>query len=236
MMSESATGKIRIVLADPYNTTRAALRNLMENAPNLKVVGAAAKGKEALRIVEELAPDVLILEPLIDQPPGPDVAQNVCVADAPTRVLVLSRCKQFWMVKETLKQGACGYFVKGDDPNVVVRALRRVAAGEDGLLSEELARRLFSRRAAEWERDFATLTEREEEVMQLVIEGLSNREITKQLHLSEGTIKNHVTRILRKLDFSSRTKLTAWAYRQDFFRLPPPPIYRASAAGFYVSM
>ncbi len=214
---------VRVVLANPFALVRAALRTLIEEEPDIEVVGTASGGRKALRLVEELAPDLLLLEPLVRSPSGLDVVRQLEASGASVRVLALSRCRQAWMARLLLKEGVYGYLLKKESPAMLFEALRGAARGEDGWLSHEIASKLYSRSHLGLVEARRRLTRREWEVLQLVVEGHANRQIAEQLFIRVSTTKTHVHQILEKLDMPSRTKLMAWAYRLGLFELPPPP-------------
>jgi DNA-binding NarL/FixJ family response regulator len=210
---------IRVVLADDQALIRVGLRALIDSELDVEVVGEAADGEEALRIIRETQPDVVIMDirmPTID---GLEATRRIG-ADARlsgVRVLVLTTFEIDEYVFEALRAGAGGFLLKDADPAEMLHAIRVVAAG-DSLLSPRVTRRVveaFARRPAPTGPRaalLADLTEREREVIALVGNGLSNDEIAQRLVISPATARTHVSRAMSKLDARDRAQLVVFAY------------------------
>lgn len=140
-----ASMPIRVVLADPFALVCEAVRMLIEKDPGIDVVGTASQGKETLRLTEKLAPAILLLEPLICNPAGPDLVRQLQASDVTVPVLVLSRCRQIWMMDPLMEEGAYGYLLKEESPTMLFEALYGVACGEGGWMRREIASKLYSR-------------------------------------------------------------------------------------------
>ncbi len=217
---------IGVVLADDQALLRAGLRALLDNEPDLTVLGEAGDGQAAIDLVRDLHPDVVLMDIRM---PGTDglVATRLIAADpalAATRVVVLTTFDLDEYVFEAIRAGASGFLVKDTEPTELLRAVRAVAGG-DALLSPRVTRRLIGEfasrsrpgavRAAE---QLAPLTDREREVVALVGEGLSNDAIADRLVVSPSTAKTHVSRAMVKLQVRDRAQLVVLAYESGLVR------------------
>ena len=207
-----------IVLADDQSLIRAGLRALIDAQDDLDVVGEAGDGAEAVRVVTETRPDVVLMDVRMPDLDGLEATRRI-VADpalADVRVVILTTFELDEYVFEALRSGASGFLVKDTEPADLLRAVRAAAAG-DALLSPGVTRRLieeFATRAkpAGLAPQLDLLTEREREVMALVAEGLSNDEIAARLVVSPATAKTHVSRAMIKLNARDRAQLVVFAY------------------------
>lgn len=201
------SGRIRALLVDDHPTFRLGLRILLEQAPDVVVVGEAGDGRGALHLVDSLQPDVLVLDCEMPDLPGADVARRIRDRGLPMRVIALSAYDTEHRVRGMLDAGAIGYLLKDEAPGVIVDAVRAVARGE-GHFSPAVAQKV--RAWMEGARP-AGLTERELEVLRLMAEGLSNREIARKLCVTERTVEFHVGNVLRKVGAVSRAEAVVWA-------------------------
>ena len=214
---------IRVLLADDQALLREGLRMMIDAQPDLQVVGEAADGSEAVTLATRLEPDVIVMDirmPIMD---GVVATRRICAArggSEPPKVVVLTTFDLDEYVVTALQAGASGFLLKDAPPADIVAGIRVVHAG-DALLAPSVTRRLLERFAGRPEMSnlapppgFATLTDREREVMALVVRGLSNAEIRRQLYLSEPTVKTHVGRILMKLGVRDRVQLVVLAYER----------------------
>jgi DNA-binding NarL/FixJ family response regulator len=215
---------IRVVLADDQALVRAGFRALLDAQDDIEVVGEAGDGEEAVRLATELTPDVVLMDVRM---PGTDglAATRRISADghlAGVRVVILTTFELDEYVFEAIRSGASGFLVKDTEPDELVQAVR-VVAGGDALLSPSVTRRLigeFAARAKE-PHDAAgldELTDREQEVLALVADGLSNHEIAKRLYVSPATAKTHVSRAMIKLRARDRAQLVVIAYESGLVR------------------
>ncbi len=197
---------VKIVLIDDHAILRQGLRSLLEREPDLQVVGEASSPGEALAVVERTRPTIVLLDMKLS-PASDNDGLGLCARL--TRqypglgVLVLSTFVDDALVVSAIKHGACGYVVKDVDTIELVRAIRLVARQGSAFDSRSAAAMMRSIHAPQAR---SPLTERELNVLRLVANGLSNRGIGAQLHLSETTIKFHVRNIMRKLDATSRAE------------------------------
>ena len=187
---------------------------MLEDAPEVVIVGEAGDGEEALRLVEELQPDVLILECQMPVRGGIQVAEAIREQGLPTRVLALSGYTDGKYVYGMRQAGAQGYMVKGEAIDTIIAAVRVVARGGRWWMAKQTARswQWHEEVLAPWE----GLTEREHEVLALLAQGKTNGELAQELQISKRTVGNHVSSILRKLRVDSRTEAAVWAGREGF--------------------
>lgn len=201
------TETIHVLLADDHPALRIGLRVLLERAPDVKLVGEAESGEETLTLIETLQPDVVILDCELPGLKGAEVAQKIQQRNLPVRVLALSAYDNERYVRGMLDAGAVGYLLKDEAPKTIVAAVRATARGE-GHFSPAVATKV-----AAWAREERPggLTERELEVLQLVAEGLSNKEIAHRLKVKKRTVEFHLGNILKKLEVASRVEAAVWA-------------------------
>jgi DNA-binding NarL/FixJ family response regulator len=205
--------KIRVVLADDHPIAREGLRNLLQKAVDIDVVGEASDGAEALRLAQTLSPDVLLLDMEMPGLKGLEVAQQLQAAGLSVHILVLSAYDDEAYIKGLLSSGAAGYLVKAEVPQAIIEAIRGVARGEQGWVSRQVAARMATWSSEEILQKRA-LTERERDVLKLVVEGKTNQEIGLALGISEKTVEKHLDSIFTKLQVSSRVEAAVWAVRE----------------------
>ncbi len=208
---------IRVVIADDHAVVLAGLRAVLRAAGDLEVVAEAADGRAAIDAVVRERPDLLLLDLSMPGLNGVEALRRVRELAPATRVVVLSMHAAPEYVRPALRAGAAGYLVKGPGLEDLVRALRAVAAGERFLGPE--ARRVVEADALDGGAarpvdDLERLTAREREVLQLVAEGLTNREIAERLGVAPKTVDTHRTRLMQKLDLHDTAALTRYALRR----------------------
>ena len=195
--------KVRVLLADDHPTLRLGLRVLLDREPDIEVVAEAERGEEALAKILALQPDVAVLDCQLPGLSGPEVACEIQRRGLPTRILALSAYRYEHYIRGMLEAGAVGYLLKEEAPEVIVEAIRKAAQG--GMtFSPGVAEAVKA--ILEGKGEAPQLTEREREVLALMAEGLSNKEIALKLKVTERTVEFHVGNILRKLGVASRVE------------------------------
>jgi DNA-binding NarL/FixJ family response regulator len=205
--------KIRVVLADDHPIVRTGIRSLLQSAHDIEVVAEATSGIEALNRVEELQPDILLLDMEMPGMSGVDVAKRLKAAKSHVRVLALSAYDDTQYVRNLLANGAAGYLTKEEAPEMIIDAVRGVARGEEGWLS----RRAVATMSA-WTRESHStneLSERELDVLRLVVAGKTNQEIGLALQISEKTVEKHVGALLAKMKVASRVEAAVQAVQRN---------------------
>ncbi|MGW5423246.1 response regulator [Streptomyces sp. NPDC003943] len=206
---------IRVLLVDDHQVVRRGLRTFLEVQDDIEVVGEASDGAEGVARAEELRPDVVLMDVKMPGTGGIEALKQLRELGNPARVLIVTSFTEQRTVVPALRAGASGYVYKDIDPDALAGAIRSVHAGHV-LLQPEVADALLSQdeqgQGGGTGRG-STLTEREREVLGLIADGRSNREIARALVLSEKTVKTHVSNILMKLDLADRTQAALWAVR-----------------------
>ncbi|MFF7728462.1 response regulator [Streptomyces sp. NPDC008001] len=218
---------IRILLADDQPLVRSGLRVIMADQPGLEVVGEAATGSEAVRLVGDLRPDVVVMDIRMPGMDGIEATRLITTGPAATRVLVLTTFDEDDYVYGALRAGASGFVLKDMALDDILAAVRVVAAG-DALIAPGVTRRLIADFAGRAEivapprspRPVEGITEREREVLTLVGRGRSNTEIAEELFITVATAKSHVSRLLTKLGARDRVQLVITAYEMGLVAPP----------------
>jgi len=214
---------IRIVLVDDHAILRQGLRRLLEDEPDIEVVGEAGNGLEAVAVARALAPDLVLMEVVIPRLNGIEAAKQIKQSNPTTAILALSAYDDDRYVLGLLEAGAAGYLLKSATAQELVHAIRAVHAGE-AVLHPAVAGRLLSRAARPATRFTLAhgnelLTEREIEVLRCAAKGLSNKEIAGQLVLSVPTVKAHLVNIFNKMGVGSRTEAVMQALNQGWVEM-----------------
>ncbi len=215
---------ISVVLADDQALVRAGFRALLDAQNDIEVVGEAVDGEEAIRLAADLTPDVILMDIRMPGVDGLSATRRIAADErsAGVRVVILTTFGLDEYVFEAIRSGASGFLVKDTEPEELVQAVHVVAGGE-ALLSPGVTKKLIAEFAARAKEPQATvgldeLTDREREVLSLVAEGLSNREIGERLVVSPATAKTHVSRAMGKLRARDRAQLVVIAYESGLAR------------------
>ena len=204
---------IRVLLVDDHQVVRRGLRTFLEVQDDIAVVGEAADGAEGVARAAELRPDVVLMDVKMPGMDGIEALRRIRELAHPARVLIVTSFTERRTVVPALRAGAAGYVYKDVDPDALAGAIRSVHAGHV-LLQPEVAHALLAQDDTGGGPGRAgALTEREREVLALIADGRSNREVARALVLSEKTVKTHVSNILMKLDLADRTQAALWAVR-----------------------
>ncbi len=209
---------IRLLIVDDHHLFRQGLTRILEDFPQLSVVGQAPDGAEALALVDALQPDVVLMDLNMPVLSGPDATRRLNASHPATPVIILTVSERDEDLFDAIKAGARGYLLKNVGMAELIDAVQRVHAGE-AIIAPSMAARLLDefRKVAEQAPaelvsvEVGDLSERELEVLRLVAQGMSNREIADALSLSEHTVKSHLANILAKLHLRSRAHAAAYA-------------------------
>lgn len=208
---------LRVVLVDDHRMFREALRPLLAQTPGFEIVGEAGDGQQAIELCAQLAPDVVIMDVSMPGLNGLEATRRLLAERPRTRVVVLSMHADRRFVAETLRAGAAAYVLKDAGFAELVRALQAVAEGRT-YLSEPVRQLVVQEYVAGLQREdrsaFSLLSAREREVLQLVAEGVSTKEIGDRLAVSVKTVETHRRQIMEKLDLHSVAELTKYAIRE----------------------
>lgn len=204
---------IRVLIVDDHAIVREGLRALLDHSDSLEIVGEAADGTEALELAGRLRPDLVLMDLKMPGLPAADAIRAIRAQYPATQVLVLTSYAEDVQVEAVLRAGALGYVLKNIVAADLVRAIATVARGE-AWLNAEAQRSLVNRmrRPADLS-PLALLTMRERSILRLLAKGMSNREIGRALHLTEGTVKGYVSKVLAKLKLDDRTQAALLAVR-----------------------
>ena len=212
-----ATDAVRVLLVDDHDLFRTGLRNLLEEQ-GIEIIGEAGDGAQAVTLVRELAPDVVVMDLNMPGVSGVEATRQVSSVAPLTRVLVLTVSDHDTDVLDAILAGACGYLMKDASIEELMAGIRAAAIGES-LISSHIAGKVLQRiRATSSQPDIAEtirteLSDREIEVLKLIANGKDNAMIAGELHISPKTVKNHISNILMKLQIENRIQAAVYAVR-----------------------
>ena len=216
------TSKIRILIADDHTLLRNGIRALLEDEQDIVIVGEAEDGREAVRLAGQLKPNVVLMDIAMPLLNGLEATRQIKREYPETRILVLTMYDHEEYFREMLEVGASGYIIKRAAANELVSAIRAVYNGE-AVLSPAITRLLLedylSRDIHKSENDVNALSSREREVLQLIAEGKTSKEIAEILNLSVKTVQSHRTSLMQKLDLHDRGDLIKYAIQKKIIEL-----------------
>jgi DNA-binding NarL/FixJ family response regulator len=201
---------IRILIADDHKVVRRGLRTFLELDPEMVVIGEAANGVEAIRLAQQLLPDIVLMDLLMPVMDGIAATATIRRELPETEVLALTSVLEDASVVGAVRAGAIGYLLKDTDADALCRAIRAAVAGQVQLTPQAAARLM---QVVSGPESSQPLTERETEVLRLLAQGQTNKQIALQLQIAEKTVKVHVSNILGKLGVQSRTQAALYAIR-----------------------
>jgi two-component system response regulator NreC len=203
---------IRVLLADDHSLVRQGFRRILENQADMTVVGEASDGHLAVQMTESLRPDILVMDVTMPRLNGIEATRQVAKSNPQTKVVALSMQKDGVYVREMLKAGARGYLLKECTESDLVSAIREVAQGK-AWLSPDVSSAVIEDYRKHVTEPIDLLSPREREVLQMIAEGRTNKEIAAVLHLSIYTVEAHRGRIMEKLNLHTGTELVRFAIR-----------------------
>jgi two-component system response regulator DegU len=204
---------IRVVLADDHARVRKGIRNLLERPADILVVGEASNGPQALKLVQDLNPDVLLLDVEMPGMNGNQVAAELRMMGSQVRILVLSAYDDKQYIMGMLESGVAGYLTKEEVPDILISAVRGIAHGKKGWVSQRVASQIASWSKRKGER--ATLTKRELAVLQLISDQSTDQEIAEKLGIREEIVEKHIKHLCTKLQATSRIELVSLAKQHN---------------------
>lgn len=211
--------KIRVMVVDDHLVVREGLITLLETFPDFNLVGEASSGKEAIRQCAQVKPDVILMDLVMPDLSGVEATRTIRQRHPEAQVLAVTSFKETEMVRGVLEAGAIGYLLKTVSADELADAIRSAHRGELTVASDASSVVLEAIAAPPAPAPGRDLTERELEVLELLVEGLSNNEIASRLDVSPNTVKNHLRSIYSKLDVSTRTAATTLAIKHGLVDL-----------------
>jgi len=203
---------IRVVIVDDHSMVRGGLQQLLASTADIEVVGSAANGQEAVELAGRLRPDVVLMDLQMPVMDGVEATAALTAADSGIAVVIVTSFSDRDRIVGAIDAGAVGYLLKDATPDEILSGVRSAARGESPL-HPKAARELLSARAEAPSRTNVDLTARETEVLVLVREGLSNKQIARRLGITERTVKAHLTSVFARIGVVDRTQAALWAER-----------------------
>jgi NarL family two-component system response regulator YdfI len=216
--STACADGIRVLIADDHLVVREGLRAILETAADITLIGEATEGAEAVRLAMELAPDVVLMDLRMPGTDGIQAIEQIRKCCPEVKVVILTTYDEDAYIVRGLRAGARGYLLKDTNRKVLFEAIRAAARGES-LLPPEVLEKVVAHLAGPGQVETETLSKREQEVLELMTKGATNREIALRLHISERTVKAHATSIFNKLGVNSRAEAVAVALKRDLLSL-----------------
>jgi DNA-binding NarL/FixJ family response regulator len=205
---------VRVLICDDQSIIRHGLAMILKLTSDIEVIGLAENGAEALRLAEQLAPDLVLMDLKLPGMSGVEATRQIRSRHPAMQVLVLTTYDDDQWIFDALRAGACGYLLKDTPPEDLLKAIRGTAEGKtflDPSVAAKLVAHIAERPAQPASAITAKLTEREIDVLRLIASGHPNTAIAERLHLSDGTVRNHVSAIIAKLEVADRTQAALMA-------------------------
>jgi len=211
---------IRLLIADDHGIVRKGIKALLATEKDMQVVGEAENGAEAVQKAATLRPDVVLMDLVMPEMDGIEATRRITAEQPETRILVLTSFAADDKVFPAVKAGALGYLLKDSTPDQLLEAIRQVHRGEPSL-EPSIARKVLQElsRPGQGKQTTEPLTERELDVLRLIAQGMSNKEIAAKIFVAEWTVRSHVSNILGKLHLDSRTQAALYALRSGLASL-----------------
>ncbi len=206
--TSSSSNRIRVIIVDDHAVVRSGLEQLLAITDDIELVGTASNGNEAIERVDELRPDVVLMDLSMPELDGVEATRRISETHPHSHVLVLTSFSDQTRILDALGAGADGYLLKHSDPDDIADAIRAVHTGGSPLDPKAARTLLESRRNRQ---HTPQLTDREREVLQLVRDGLANKQIARKLGIAERTVKAHLTSVFQRLGVTDRTQAALWA-------------------------
>lgn len=223
--------RVRVLIVDDHPIWRQGIRSILESAPDIEIVGDVADGKEAVALARALEPNVAVVDVNLPGMDGLEVVRTIKLHLPRCGVIMVTGFDDEEQLFQSIKAGAAAFFLKDISPDLLVEGVRRVNAGDYLINESVLTKPLVASRVLKQFRDlamatqemepmlYAPLSSREIEVLDCISHGQSNKEIAKQLKISDQTVKNHITSILRKLNVNDRTQAVVYALRRGWIKM-----------------
>ena len=212
---------LRIVIVDDHAVVRRGVRALLESHPGWEVSAEGSTGREAVELVKRLHPDVVVMDLSLPELNGLDATRQILAAGGPTRVLILTAHESEQLIREVLRAGAQGYVLKSDAGRALVSAVEALVDGRPFFTSKiaQLVLDGYLRNETDGPDSMPALSAREREIVQLLAEGRSNKEVARELGISVKTAETHRSNIMRKMEFGSLSDLIRYAVRNKIIEV-----------------
>ena len=203
---------IRVLILDDHPVVRYGIAAIIGSQPDMKVIGQASKGSEAIKLYRECHPDITLIDLRLPDIPGVQVIRSIRAMNKDAKLMVLTTYDGDEDIFQAIRAGASGYVIKGMSHEILLAGIRQVMSGH-GYVPKEIATKLDTRNPT------ATLSDREHQVLKLLLQGKSNKDIAADLGLTEATVKGYVSSILSRLDVADRTQAVVIALRRGLVHL-----------------
>jgi NarL family two-component system response regulator LiaR len=214
---------IKVLIVDDHQVVRQGLRTFLELHEDIAVIGEAEDGLKAIEMVQQLQPDIILMDLVMPQMDGISATQKIHASGSPAKIIALTSFSEDDKVFPAIQAGASSYLLKDVSPDDLVDAIRAVHLGEARLhpdITRKLMEQVSHLKSSSQETPVENLTARELEVVRLVAMGRNNREIAQKLFISEKTVKTHISNILGKLNLEHRTQLAIYAIKNNLVEVP----------------